>query len=572
MSAPGYDASCAMVACAIYYSIVSGATGYRANENDNDNHDHDHDHDHDHHGIQSQSHDHGHDHDHDDTDHQVHRDHSNHGHAGVDHGHMRTPPSRYFDASVSDLDGKCDTTARVFGHPNRKSSESLDMSSDSEWDGQYWTTPTANLASIFFEAQKRHRRAELEAPTARLQQSNNAQASSVSCACNVKACAVGGCGQCPRCGCECDGLTVAHKLSRKRGRPAVDKPRGVRLSRKTQARKRKPIDVRTPTPTPKKRLVPALRAVLNFFNCTRSKVESMLKHLPRSFLRSSKGFWLDDDDNTKRERASVATVYWHVLDAIAECICGSNAASESLVWFRRSFALATENAVAVGQISNGLQAMAATREGSYERRVIRATLCGMFQRKDLVAAAEDIVGGKIGYTTYAKSRQAYEILLDDGHLEKISYTRTKFDPVVLDPAIRLIMASENVSFLSWGAKRVVLRGVLHDVPSILLKKPPSVICAEYDGKAPPKPNRISRATFYRLNSILTDGHVEPRTTIDYVTGMLINDSMNLLAEVIDECVDMASDLKADLECIQAWLKYGHGRDARADSQQCPRHG
>jgi hypothetical protein len=85
---------------------------------------------------------------------------------------------------------------------------------------------------------------------------------------------------------------------------------------------------------------------------------------------------------------------------------------------------------------------------------------------------------KIWHTTYGRSR-AEHVILREGRLEPVQWSRSRFGKAKVDKAIARILAFDNVSYLSWGTRAVHLDGEKHDVPSILRKNPIRVIYDEY---------------------------------------------------------------------------------------------
>lgn len=84
---------------------------------------------------------------------------------------------------------------------------------------------------------------------------------------------------------------------------------------------------------------------------------------------------------------------------------------------------------------------------------------------------------------------------------------------------------------------------------------------------------LSYSSFYRLCSVLTNSTAQPRASINYVTGFLVNDTFEVLAAIVDRAVpEEATFLKRNFDVVQAWLKYGHASKVTIlEGSGCPRH-
>jgi hypothetical protein len=68
---------------------------------------------------------------------------------------------------------------------------------------------------------------------------------------------------------------------------------------------------------------------------------------------------------------------------------------------------------------------------------------------------------------------------------------------------------------------------------------------------------VSKSIFYELASILTNGEVQARSAVDYVSGFLLNDNFGLLSRIIHDILPSNfEDLSRKMEILKAWLKYG----------------
>ncbi|RAW21366.1 hypothetical protein PC110_g22191 [Phytophthora cactorum] len=90
------------------------------------------------------------------------------------------------------------------------------------------------------------------------------------------------------------------------------------------------------------------------------------------------------------------------------------------------------------------------------------------------------------------------------------------------------------------------------------------------------PSGLAKSTFYMLASILTHGEMVARSSIDYVTGFLLNDNFELLERIVRDILPgKFEDLSRKMAILKAWLKYGaigqfEGNDDESESA-CARH-
>jgi hypothetical protein len=141
----------------------------------------------------------------------------------------------------------------------------------------------------------------------------------------------------------------------------------------------------------------------------------------------------------------------------------------------------------------------------------------------------------------------------------------------VDSAVRFILSLGNVSYLSWGTKKLKVDGRIHVVPSILRKTPISVAYDQYCQQVSTQP-KVSRATFYRMSTTLTDGEVCSRKAVDYVSGILVNDTFDVLKRVLSTVAQSQwKNIEPKLDIVRAWLKYGFPKRTSQIGTECDVH-
>lgn len=333
--------------------------------------------------------------------------------------------------------------------------------------------------------------------------------------------------------------------------------------------------------TPTKRSLPSWRKMLQFFGEGPAVITFVEKKLMKASLRTSVEIWDPDTvltPNADKQRKVMMNMYMRLLTCMAEILCGSEAATASIELFSLWMKHDTYNNSQEPLLTSTARAMMATTKNSIERRTIRAVLCSSYKHGKLAAIPKLVPGFVLSRGTYSKALQDYECLLTDGTLVKEKWSKKKFQERNVDFAIKFILAADNISFLSWGSKRVKVDGQVYEVPAILRRRDISLIFEQYI-KAAPHP-QVSRASFYRLCGVLTHGAVQSRRAVDYVTGILVNDTVDTLNRICRALIPgNAVRVNEQLKVVKAWLKYGsfcdvdphHQPDSYVSYKSCPRH-
>jgi hypothetical protein len=332
-----------------------------------------------------------------------------------------------------------------------------------------------------------------------------------------------------------------------------------------------------------------------------SDIEYVTKNMPSRSNRSRRDFWenqssviLDDklideelnaenginyQDNTRDEwrRNVVMRLYLRILSCIAESVYGPESATASMTRFIKWLPRYTGNVLTdstLDTIAPAAQAWVSSKSRSVERRVIRAVLCETYPHAKIRDAKNMFGSFYISQHAYYQGREDFCTLTESGCLPKYLIPKQSFKEEVVSGAIKWILSFDNVAYLSWGTKRIILDGKVHDVPSILRRRTVQLIYDSYlasrDGTPP-----LPKSTFYRVCTILTHGEVRTRQAVDYVTGSLINDNFNVLERIINEVLPHNRILLLEqFDSLKSWLKYDGF--CTIDSIQeglssCPRH-
>ena len=121
-------------------------------------------------------------------------------------------------------------------------------------------------------------------------------------------------------------------------------------------------------------------------------------------------------------------------------------------------------------------------------------------------------------------------------MKESSRTLQRFDPLILEDALKYLLSGDNVVPLSWGTKKVKLSpSESVTLPCLLPRRSVLDIYVDYTTSCSQRECGIlSRSSFYRIFAACTSGKQRLLTSVDYVTGLLMNDPTAQLQRIIDE--------------------------------------
>ena len=134
-----------------------------------------------------------------------------------------------------------------------------------------------------------------------------------------------------------------------------------------------------------------------------------------------------------------------------------------------------------------------------------------------------MLGYWIDKAEFYSGKQDFEDLISIGCLPTASWTLRRFSPVQADLAISSILSSDNVAYLSWGTRATTFDGRKHQFTCIDRKKRIKTSTYEDYRRYETALKKIRR-TFFKLLSAITHKGPQLRCSIDYVTGILVNEN------------------------------------------------
>lgn len=210
------------------------------------------------------------------------------------------------------------------------------------------------------------------------------------------------------------------------------------------------------------------------------------------------------------------------------------------------------------------------KKGSVEKHVISAFLCKHSTRKNLNVNRQIIPGFTLSPCTFMNGCKNCESLSNGISLNNFQRTIKCYDTAVVKEAVSFILSTENVSYLSWGTKTLKINGTRHKIPAIIRKKTRMSMYNLYQNKYNTIGNnskRLGHTSFFKIAKALTAGDSQMRRAVDYVTGFLINDSFDVIKQIIGDhnIGNKRQALMEQMEAVKGYLKYGYAEKIREDN-------
>lgn len=108
-------------------------------------------------------------------------------------------------------------------------------------------------------------------------------------------------------------------------------------------------------------------------------------------------------------------------------------------------------------------------------------------------------------------------LLQDGKICKVSRNRRMFDQEIIRRTVHYILHSDHVQQLSWGTKRLKVRGQYTRFPSLKRKFSCEVLWRKYSDNNKSFPDgmrKIKRSKFIEITAAVTKDDVKQRACVD----------------------------------------------------------
>eukprot|EP00049_Salpingoeca_infusionum_P013069 m.244130 g.244130 ORF g.244130 m.244130 type:complete len:880 (-) comp15351_c0_seq3:204-2843(-) len=179
----------------------------------------------------------------------------------------------------------------------------------------------------------------------------------------------------------------------------------------------------------------------------------------------------------------------------------------------------------------------------------------------------------MGGTTFDRARADFKAVVSEGVLDVSLSSKQRFDPHILQAALKFMLSQEHVGTLSWGTKQVRLDPSETVVlPRLIRRFPAAILWQNYTAHVPTP--HISRASFYRILRNITSSDQKVLSAVDYVTGCLVNDPIDTLRRIAKDFSSSpqhANELHALVDLCKNFLKSQFDAHARK-ADNCTFHG
>ncbi len=179
-----------------------------------------------------------------------------------------------------------------------------------------------------------------------------------------------------------------------------------------------------------------------------------------------------------------------------------------------------------------------SKKRSIERRVIRAILNDAFLRHEI----KEMKDGE--HALHFGNGQPVSQARDDGKLLRLgkklnlkTITRQNKSDCTVHKCVDFILNEQNVSSVSWGSKTILSQSIGEIVlPKLTRKLEISEMYRKYKALATDDTERLKMTSFYAISNVLTTNDESMLQSIDYVSGLLANESCETLQDIVDKLV------------------------------------
>lgn len=361
----------------------------------------------------------------------------------------------------------------------------------------------------------------------------------VLCSCKVKNC--DRCGECSKCGCDHDGVSVQVKMSRKRGRPNGSKSkrrRQQRPQRLSAAAIGSFAENNEPCHDDEIEMVYPLHLKgVNMLDLRKTfgLPASSTAHVPSASVRGDTD--LDFLQLESRHVKALVNVVQKCLIRVCEVLCPGNpsglvdATLENLSAIRGKLTKTSSEKVA----KNLVWVNELLGPHSLQRRALFSMLAQSFSRKQLQALMREVTGEDemvVGVERFSRGRRDFDRLFLGQELVKTFRSHHRFREETLRQAILYVFKPEHVKLLSWGTHVLDVNGKSCLFPAVMRCRRRTVITKQYlDTHADPK-NRIGASSMMKVLNLLTKKELKAKTAVDVVYCTLILEPMAILRRLV----------------------------------------
>lgn len=396
----------------------------------------------------------------------------------------------------------------------------------------------------------------------------------ISCACKVAR--RDECFKRKRCGCSHDGLSTARKRQRRRGqrehplkgRACLSKTRGENARR----------DARDRGVEQKSQAFVALsdkKATAHDLECALGWEKGSLTHnLPNAVERSSPERELFLGRKRWRNLIGVANKATARVFRIL-CPADPQKLQRDLEETRRELfkpSRASKSKEDKKLLDCLMVAKSKAVKNSVESRAMRAVLSTLSSSRLTELGEKSLAcGGK----SRKNAREDFCKLMEGLTIAPKKKSNSRFRKETVDCALKCALPPLNVGVLSWGAKIVKVGGCKRKFPALCRKRSPARIFEAYKKwRADNSHFAMKRARFLEVVGAVTAGEARLVRAVDYVTGFLVSDNVDLLKRIVEWLTFMghctsswAQTLSGHLDITRGFLKRSFDRHVIKESER-----
>ena len=375
------------------------------------------------------------------------------------------------------------------------------------------------------------------------------------------------CFNCSRCGCDHDGLSVFHKAQRKRGQ------REYKVKRASKSRNISENE----SSTQKENSSYGDDLTSSFANL--SKENNTLHNLEASLGFSkgqlthnlpSKAVRTNINNLNEKSWSRLTQAAFKACDKAVEIICQNIFPSKperlmdsvlTRILRRKGFRSSVGEEKDFEKVVESLiKTKLNAKENSIEYRSARAFLSIIGSLKLKVLGERSLA---CGGNSYFSARDDLRKLLTGVSILPKKKTIVRYDHHIVDQALNYVLSPLCVGVLSWGTKTITLDRRKNEFPGLCRKRSPTRIYESYRKWCSDNNySQMKRTRFLELVGAVTAGEARLVRAVDYVTGFLVNDNLDLLKRIVEWldfngfCTSSKSqELVQRLDVSRSFLKY-----------------
>lgn len=211
---------------------------------------------------------------------------------------------------------------------------------------------------------------------------------------------------------------------------------------------------------------------------------------------------------------------------------------------------------------------------SVERRVIRAILNDSYLKHE-VLRLKQTYGLKQGNgQPVRQARKDADELRHGRRLNIKTIIRKCKDESIVQKCVDFILSDSNVSSVAWGTKTVLLQSIGEiTLPKLTRKKPIFKMFEIYRDSTENDSDQLKSTSFYAICNVLTSNDEAMLSSVDYVSGLLCNETCETLQEIIDQMIpnDQRDDCTKLVSVAKNFMK-NQFKDHLLKDDECCFHG